>query len=112
MGTCWRPEALTYRRFACGRSPTETNLSGHKNWVGSLIFSRTGKELISGSVDNTVRLWDMATGNEIRQLDTPRETVECLSLSPDGTTVAIGYFQSKAIRLRDSATGKVIRTFD
>jgi WD40 repeat protein len=87
-------------------------LTGHENWISSLIFSKTGKELISGSVDNTVRLWNVATGTEIRQFDILKKMVNSLALSPDGTTVAIGYFQSKTIHLWDPATGKVIRAIE
>jgi WD40 repeat protein len=87
-------------------------LTGHKNWVGSLVFSKKGKELISGSADETVRLWDPATGKEIRQIEFPEEMVNSLALSPDGSTVAIGFFQKKTIRLWDPATGKVVREIE
>jgi WD40 repeat protein len=87
-------------------------LSGHQNWVGTLVFSGTGKELISGSADNTVRLWDVASGNEIRRLTDPDKMVESVAVSPDGTTVAVGYFQGRMIRLWDPAAGKVIRSIE
>ena len=35
----------------------------------SVAFSPDGKLLASGSVDDTVELWDMASGQEIRILD-------------------------------------------
>ncbi len=36
------------------------SLLGHRNAVLSLAYSRDGKELLSGSYDNTARLWDVA----------------------------------------------------
>ena len=37
-------------------------LGGHQNSVYSIAYSPDGKTLASGSWDNTVRLWDVATG--------------------------------------------------
>ena len=39
---------------------------GHSNIVISVAFSPDGKQALSGSGDNTVKLWDTATGREIR----------------------------------------------
>src|SRR5262249_12861600 len=39
-------------------------LEGHKGYVESVVFSSDGKLLASGSADDTVKLWDVATGKE------------------------------------------------
>jgi tetratricopeptide (TPR) repeat protein len=39
-------------------------LNGHKSDVSCLSFSPDGSRLASGSKDQTVRIWDMATGQE------------------------------------------------
>jgi WD domain, G-beta repeat len=38
-----------------------SRFEGHENTVVSLDFSRDGRLIISGSLDNTVRIWDMET---------------------------------------------------
>src|SRR5207237_5846142 len=37
-------------------------LKGHKNYIGTVVFSPDSKTIASGSGDYTVRLWDVATG--------------------------------------------------
>jgi WD40 repeat protein len=54
-----------------------------------MCFSPDGKSLLSGGMDNTVRLWDVSTGKERRQFKEPRKTLGvAVAFSPDGTLVA------------------------
>jgi WD40 repeat protein len=36
-------------------------LNGHTHWVRSVAFSPNGKHIVSGSDDNSVRVWDSAS---------------------------------------------------
>lgn len=47
---------------------TKAILDGHKSPVLSVTFSGDGLTLASGSVDETVRLWDVATGKALTVL--------------------------------------------
>jgi WD40 repeat protein len=42
---------------------------GHKDSVLTVAFSPDGKKLISAGKDLTVRVWDVATGKELKKLD-------------------------------------------
>ena len=43
-------------------------LTGHSGEVNSVAYSPDGKHIVSGSDDNTVRVWDSQTGKEVSVL--------------------------------------------
>ena len=71
----------------------------------SVAFSPDGKTLASGSEDETIKLWDVATGKEQATLKGHTHAVCSVAFSPDGKTLASGS-GDKTIKLWDVATGK------
>ncbi|MBO0701132.1 MAG: WD40 repeat domain-containing protein, partial [Zavarzinella sp.] len=63
-------------------------LRGHTDSVFALAFSPDGKILASGSFDKTIKLWDVASGKEIRTLSGHTKQVVSLAFSPDGKRLA------------------------
>lgn len=51
--------------------PKAPVLPGHRDQVFSLAFTTDGKYLATGSSDKTVKLWDFATGNLVRDFPNP-----------------------------------------
>jgi WD40 repeat protein len=80
-------------------------LSGHTNWVKSLSFSSDGTSLVSGSVDETLKLWDVQTGGVVKTFCGHTGWVLSVSISPDYTTIASGS-RDGTIRLWDIQTGE------
>jgi WD40 repeat protein len=48
--------------------PTGQSLTGYNSWITSLTFSPDGTTLISGSEDDTVRLWDLNVNDAIARI--------------------------------------------
>src|SRR5947209_5060841 len=65
-------------------------LQGHTSFVSSVAYSPDGKTLASGSYDQTVRLWDVATGKEQATLQGHTDRVWSVRYSPDRKTLASG----------------------
>jgi WD40 repeat protein len=83
-------------------------LTGHTRDVNSVAFSPDGTRIASGSDDNTIRLWDTATGRPIGQPMTEQnDSVLSVAFSPDGTRIASGG-RDERIRLWDAASGQPI----
>jgi WD40 repeat protein/serine/threonine protein kinase len=97
---------ILWRRNESGTFEQSTLLTGHTNWVNTLDISPDGTTIVSGSVDHTVRFWDIATGTQRGQpLTDHTDVVWSVAFSPDGATVATGSEDSLII-LRDATTGQ------
>ncbi|KIM92953.1 hypothetical protein OIDMADRAFT_94684, partial [Oidiodendron maius Zn] len=57
-------------------------LEGHSGLVYSVAFSPDGTQIVSGSLNETVRLWDAATGAALRMLEGHLGFVYSVAFSP------------------------------
>ncbi len=75
--------------------------------VAHLACSPDGKWVatVNGKV---VRLWDMATGKEVRQYRGHADWIRCLAYSPNGKVIAAGA-ADESILVWDAATGKKVQ---
>jgi len=64
-------------------------LTGHKGRVDSLAYLPDGR-LLSGSWDNTVRIWDPMTGHELSCHNWEIGGIRAVAVSPDGLMAAAG----------------------
>jgi len=62
-----------------------------------------------GSDDGTLRLWEIATGREIKIFRGHTDTVSSVAFSPDGR-YALSGSTDKTLKLWEIASGKEIRT--
>jgi WD40 repeat protein len=86
-------------------------LEGHTDSLESVAFSPDGKQVVSGSGDRTVRLWDTATGAALQTLQGHNSWVTSVAFSPDGKQVVSGS-GDETVRLWDVATGAALQTLE
>ena len=66
----------------------DRTLKGHTNWVTTLHFSPDGKRLVSGSWDQSLKLWDVATGRELSTIASKVTGIQASALSHNGRLIA------------------------
>jgi len=79
--------------------------TGHSSVILSVAFSPDGKYVVTGSADNTTKLWDVETGNEIRTFSGHAGDVRSVGFSPDGGFIITGS-NDKSARMWDVLTGE------
>ncbi|KAJ2690218.1 SCF ubiquitin ligase complex subunit cdc4 [Coemansia spiralis] len=108
-----RPESLSSRhRQAAQPQPPKSNpylvhtLSGHSDSVRTV--TGLGNMVVSGSYDNSVRIWDVSTGMLRHQLDGHTAKVYALELDPDLHLIFSGSMDG-TIRVWDWDSGTCLR---
>jgi WD40 repeat protein len=75
------------RLYDCATG-AERQLAGHRDFVSGLAFSPDGLTLATGSMDGTIRLWNVARGETIASLPGHMQETTDVAFSPDGRTLA------------------------
>ena len=94
MANCWPPAIRTTLR-GFGKSLPETSKPRSRDTlrrVPGVAFSPDGKTLATGSFDRKVKLWNIATQQEVATLEPLPGSCLSLRFSPDGRTLAAGSY--------------------
>jgi WD40 repeat protein len=65
-------------------------LKGHTSYVTSVVFNHDGTKIVSGSRDNTIRVWNVDTGECISTLKCHTRDVFSVRFNHDGTKIVSG----------------------
>ncbi len=84
--------------------------SGHAGGVEAVAWSPDGKRIASGSVDNTVQVWDAADGGHVYTYRGHSSSVLAVAWSPDGKRIASGS-GDKTVQIWDAADGGHVYTY-
>jgi serine/threonine protein kinase len=82
-------------------------LTGHSDSVDCLAISPDGQTLASGSRDNTIKIWNLSTGQVRSTLTGHSGWVNSVAISPDGQTLASGG-RDNTIKIWNLSSGQVI----
>lgn len=65
-------------------------LTGHSDWINKLLL--VGDKIISASDDNTIRVWDLNTGNCLKTLEGHSDFIQSVEYSTySGKIISAGY---------------------
>ncbi|KIM86959.1 hypothetical protein PILCRDRAFT_293290 [Piloderma croceum F 1598] len=103
------PRTIVVRTGRPAHWPAQLYTSkGHTSSVNSVAFSPNGKHIVSGSSDQTVRIWDAETGDVVaRPYQGHTQSVSSVAFSPDGKRIVSGSWDN-TIRVWSTETGNVI----
>jgi WD40 repeat protein len=90
-----------------------TKLKGHTDGVYCVAYSPDGKYLVTGSLDHTLKLWDVAAAKEVKTYagkDGHQKMVLSVAFSPDGQMIASGGADN-TLKVWDVPIGTPIRSF-
>ena len=82
---------------------------GHHKCVWSCGFFSDEQKIVTGSLDGTVRLWDIYTGQETLRIDAHNENVNCMSVSTDNSRICTGSKDS-TLKIFGTRNGRTIHT--
>lgn len=85
----------------------ERTLKGHTKWVTAVSLSADGEHLVSGSWDQSLKLWDVSTGQMISTFASRGVGIQAAALSHDGKLIA-AEDASNNIKIWNATTGKSV----
>ncbi|MEG5173956.1 WD40 repeat domain-containing protein [Microcoleus sp. B3-D7] len=84
-------------------------LGGNHSGVQAVAIAPDGKQAISASSDQTIKIWDTETGRELRTLTGHTGSVRGVAIAPDGLT-AISALDDNTLKIWDTETGRELQT--
>ena len=92
----YKNKYLKLKQIAGSKIPSEQVthkvLKGHTSDVNSVAFNHDGTKIVSGSDDNTIRVWNVDTGESILTLKGHTSEVYSVGFNHDGTKIVSGSF--------------------
>jgi WD40 repeat protein len=82
----------------------ETHNDGHTDGIRSVVFSSDGLQIISGSIDRTVRVWDATSGVHKHTLEGHTNWIRSVAFSPNGAQIISGS-DDRTVRVWDAVSG-------
>jgi WD40 repeat protein len=85
--------------------------AAHEFSIKAVALTPDGLNIISCSIDRTIKIWDFASGEELRTLEGHTRTVSAVAVTPDGQYV-ISACEDGTLKVWDFYTGTELRTLE
>ena len=82
---------------------------GHRGNVYRVALTPDGKRAVSGSADNTLKVWDLESGQELQTLSGHADWVRAVAVTPDGQRAVSGS-DDNTLKVWDLESGKELQT--
>jgi WD40 repeat protein len=91
--------------------PLIRTLEGHTGIVNAVAVTPDGRRAVSASWDQTLRLWDLSSGQTLRMLEGHTGEVSAVAVTPDGRRVVSASYD-QTLRLWDLESSQTLRTLE
>ncbi|XP_063863862.1 uncharacterized WD repeat-containing protein alr3466-like [Scylla paramamosain] len=106
-------EVIFYKRFSDISSRNNgkcvKTLKGHSNYVFCCNFNPQSNLIVSGSFDESVRIWDVKTGKCLKTLPAHSDPVSAVNFNRDGTLIVSSSYDGLC-RIWDTTSGQCLKT--
>ena len=109
--------ALAFTSYVMGywSAPTRDDsiktFVGHSKALKTAVFTPDGLNVVSGSEDQTLKLWDIETGEAVRTFKGHKDIISSVTISPDGNYLLSGSHDN-TVKLWDIKSGDLLNTFE
>ncbi len=93
-----------YQNFSC-----VLTLTGHESFIKELVISSNNSTLFSGSMDSTIKVWNLRTGQQLRTLKGHSRGVTSIALAPN-EQVLVSASEDCTVKTWNLRNGENIRT--
>ncbi|MBI3249483.1 MAG: hypothetical protein HYZ50_23525 [Deltaproteobacteria bacterium] len=88
----------------CGVTLLRDHLARASDAVSAVTVTPDGRHVISGSDDDTLKVWELSSGRELATF-TAEHSILCCAVAPDGRTVVAGASSGQVHFLRLEGLG-------
>lgn len=115
---CWSPDGVCIATASDDFTVEIIHLSyglvhrliGHTAPVASLCFNPKGNLLFSSSMDESIKIWDVLNGSQLKTIAAHSESVVSIDIPQDDGSILCSGSYDGLIRIFDTASGHCLKT--